>query len=171
MQISTPKAKEKDKYRYIILPDLAASIQHNDLLHVKVKACHDVYIALINGESENDQLYEVVLGGWNNSKSVLRTHKQQQPAARTSVGSVLDCTRFKEFVIKWTYSTINIVLSTNPGNSCILRWWTQTKLNPIKNVGVYTGFGSTGEWIFDYKAGSILIFQILITLIMVNTRN
>lgn len=124
-----------------------------------MKACHDVYIALINGKSENDQLYEIVLGGWNNMKSVLRTYKQQPTAARTSVRSVLDCTRFKEFVIKWTYSTINIVLNTTHGNSDILTWWTQTKLNPITNVGVYTGFGATGEWIFDNKAGSTLIFS------------
>lgn len=158
MHISTPNAMEKDKYKYIILPDLASSIQHNDFLHFKVKACRDVYIALINGKSENDQLYEIVLGGWNNMKSVLRTYKQQHTAERTYVGSVLDCTRFKEFVIKWTYSTINIVLNTTHGSSVILTWWTQTKLNPIINVGVFTGFGATGEWIFDYKTGSSLIF-------------
>lgn len=120
----------------------------NGLINFKVKSCNDVHFALISGQTEYDPLYEIVIGGWGNSKSVIRTSKQGSPVAQSS-GSYLNCNEFVEFWISWNNITITLgagVMTFN--NTGFLTWSLQSGLLSILNSGFYTAFGSTGEWIF-----------------------
>lgn len=120
----------------------------NGLINFKVKSCNDVHFALISGQTEYDPLYEIVIGGWGNSKSVIRTSKQGSPVAQKS-GSYLNCNEFVEFWITWNNVTITLGTGVKTFfNTGFLTWSLQSGLLSILDSGFYTAFGSTGEWIF-----------------------
>lgn len=48
----------------------------------------------------NRRPIEIILGGWSNSNSCLRT-RVQGPCRDQYDGDILDCKEFKEFVISW----------------------------------------------------------------------
>ena len=48
------------------------------LVHVEVRAPSDAHIALTSGKQETEPMYEIMLGGWENSASVIR-HNRQKP--------------------------------------------------------------------------------------------
>ncbi|VDI25424.1 Hypothetical predicted protein [Mytilus galloprovincialis] len=134
---------------YIILSNLGITLTHR-FISFKVKAKSDVHFALISGNTEYEQLYEIVIGGWTNTKSVIRTVKQ---GAHVSLkkGTFLDKGIFKVFWISWNDNTINVGRGLEAASGTIfLKWTNPTGLRPIRNAGFYTAFGSTGEWIF-YK--------------------
>lgn len=139
---------------YIILSTLGITISENNFINFKIKACNDVHVALISGNTENDPLYEIVIGGWKNTKSVLRTGKQANTAA-TDEGDFLICSEYKEFWISWDNITINIGRGdVFDDDTIFLTWSNADGLRTIINIGVYTAFGSTGEWIF-YQPGIV----------------
>lgn len=118
----------------------------------KVQACHDVHFALINGHSEQDQLYEIVIGGWNGMKSVIRTAKQSQEVKQKQHASkILDCSTYKQFWISWNHETIEVGEGGFIGQHTFMGWTSGAPLIPIQDGGFYTAFGSTGDWIFDIQ--------------------
>lgn len=53
-----------------------------DSIRFKVKASKDAHIALMSSNTDHDPpLFEIVLGGWANSKSVIRDRKQGRALA------------------------------------------------------------------------------------------
>jgi len=42
------------------------------IVNFKVRAPKDAHIALTTGPAENDPMVEVFIGGWENSKSIIR---------------------------------------------------------------------------------------------------
>ena len=44
----------------------------NNRIEFDVKASSDVHISLSSSNANQDHMYEIVLGGWRNSKSVIR---------------------------------------------------------------------------------------------------
>lgn len=152
-RINTPDSVYDPKY--IVLTNLAKTISSHQFITFKVKACHDAYIGLIAGDTVTSQLYEIVIGAFGNTKSVIRTAQQQIPAARTvSGGQFVHCQLYKQFWISWTYSTIKIGKGMSRNNLMFITLSKRNGLNPINNIAIYTGFGSTGEWVF-YKAGIV----------------
>ncbi|XP_052061188.1 uncharacterized protein LOC127701337 [Mytilus californianus] len=138
-----------NKQEYIILSNLGITLSHESI-SFKVKARSDVHFALISGNTENDQLYEIAIGGWRNTKSVIRTSKQGDPVD-SKHGTFLDDGVFKVFSISWYGDTINVGNGEDVVAGTIFLTWTNSDgLGPILNAGFYTAFGSTGEWIF-YK--------------------
>lgn len=111
-------------------------------------------MALISGNTENDTLYEIVIGGWRNTKSVLRKAKQSNLVAKTA-GVFLSCSQYKDFWISWDNITINIGRGDVFDDDAIFLTWSDTAgLWTITNIGFYTAFRSTGEWIF-YQPGIV----------------
>ncbi|CAG2206019.1 unnamed protein product [Mytilus edulis] len=140
---STPNRNE-----YVILSTLGITLT-NGFISFKVKVNSDVHFALISGTTEDDQLYEIVIGGWNNTKSVIRTAKQGRPVYSIK-GTFLDDGIFKEFWISWNDDTINVGHGLEAASGSIFLEWTNPNgLRPIRNAGFYTAYDSTaGEWIF-----------------------
>lgn len=114
-----------------------------DSIRFKVKASKDAHIALMSSNTDHDPLFEIVLGGWANSKSVIRDRKQGRALA-THHGLVLKKTNIEHFILNGAMD----IRVENEWNEQIMEWnYTSNPLN-ITNIGVSTGWGSTGYWSF-----------------------
>ena len=88
----------------------------------------------------------LLLGGWTNTQSVLRTAKQQTPVA-TVQNTPVDCNEFRPFWIRWTDGVYEVGYGLIVGTGHFLSYNSQS--TPMVNVvAVSTGFGATGTWLF-----------------------
>jgi len=62
-----------DKYNYIKMGDDITNMDH---VLIEVNATNDAHIALGEDTSHDGKHYEIILGGWNNNKSVIRAQNQ-----------------------------------------------------------------------------------------------
>ncbi|XP_071104952.1 uncharacterized protein [Haliotis cracherodii] len=128
-------------------------------LTFKVKTCGDAHVALKTLYQNSDtQMYEVVLGGWRNSKSVLRRCAQCDSLVEYS-GGVVSCSQYKQFWMSWSDGTVKAGRGGTVGQDEILSY-RDPHPHAINYFAAATGWGSPGEWIFDLCESS-LQFQFL----------
>lgn len=136
MSLQTP-----DEYKY---RRLGGSLLERNSIQFEVAANSDAHIALGTYYDH----YEIVLGGWANTNSVIRA-KNQGPPLCSCPGKALSTPTPEKFWASWNAG----------GDGCLTigRGWDFGKhvmmsvaLSPrnylIKSMYVSTGFGSTGAW-------------------------
>ncbi|XP_066292800.1 apolipoprotein(a)-like [Branchiostoma lanceolatum] len=128
----------------------------------EVKASSDVHIALSNQNSPMDDMYEIVIGGWSNSRSVIRRQEQGDAVASAATPDILSPSVYRGFLISWSgEGVISIRLETE---DYPFLTWTDPNPLPISHVGYSTGYSSTGTFLFcphqapkkwreDYRCG------------------
>lgn len=111
----------------------------NDNFSLDIKAKNDAHILLNNR-------YEIVLGGWNDTKSVIRDGIQADPIceAKTSVLKENEFVRFN-FLLK--NGTLKITKLNGDKTENLMG--VHTDLEHIESIKIHTGYGSKGEW--DYQ--------------------
>ncbi|XP_033724549.1 C3 and PZP-like alpha-2-macroglobulin domain-containing protein 8 [Pecten maximus] len=123
-------------YVYQPVPDCLAHFTF------QVKACRDAFVGLFNTSGE-PYTYRIVLGGWENVKSRLKTWSSY--SVYNFESNIVDCNVYKSFWVSWR----NNVISAGRGNSFnvgTLLSLTDQHPNQIRYVGISTGFGTSGEW-------------------------
>ena len=123
-----------------------------------VKANNDAHIALGVDAQHNGVHYEIVLGGWSNTGSVIRSGNQS-PHLAVFAGSVLDSTEYVMFQISWDENMLTVDRSSDYDTSTLVEIMKfEDRGNPIFNYDIKymmisTGWGATGEWkIIDYSS-------------------
>ena len=104
----------------------------NNEFDIKIKAKNDAHILI------NDK-YEIVIGGWGNSKSVIRKGIQGNSLCERLQREVLNERNYKNFKIK--LSNGNLIVE-NLMNAPV-------EDREIKSIKIHTGYGSSGFW--DYE--------------------
>ncbi|XP_069103906.1 uncharacterized protein [Argopecten irradians] len=108
--LDTPK--QHPTYSYTNLNEYNYTLDGRKTLKFEAKACNDVHVALMGPEGEKDKLYEIVLGGWQNSKSIIRTRKQG-PEVCFNPGGYLDCHQYRRFKVTWYNGEIKVLRYVN----------------------------------------------------------
>ncbi|CAG2239885.1 unnamed protein product [Mytilus edulis] len=140
-----------DTRSYTIVSNQGVSADDR-LMTFKVKACSHAYVGLMSGQTETDPLYEIVLGGMRNTYSKIRAGKEYRlPDLDNIDGPIVNCSHYVEFWIIWNDYTITVGLGLQVTRSVFLTWTSSDRLLAIKNIGIATGFGDTGEWTFYTK--------------------
>ena len=125
----------------------------------QVKACSDVHLALarIPGEAQV-QAYEVVIGGWENSKSVIRSFPQQMPpASEKDTPGILKCGEFVWFWVSWLDGKIRLGTGQEVGEAEVMSWTHDTgEVRSVHSVGLSTGTGHLGRFRIQYFDGQSL---------------
>lgn len=95
-------------------------------------------------------MYEIIIGGWNNTKSAIR-HIGKEPAEVVEIPTpnILKIDEMLGFWIRWYDNTISV---GHAGEDNSFMSHKAEQLFPIKYVGLSTGFGSSGSWLFDGKS-------------------
>lgn len=103
----------------------------------RVRASNDAHIALTSSEAESDPMLEVFIGGWSNSKSVIRRNRTKPEVAEEATPSILDAGEFRGFWIRWTD---NVVTVGREGEAAAFLSYNMSESFPINFVGVCTGW-------------------------------
>ncbi|XP_046373288.2 uncharacterized protein LOC124146849 [Haliotis rufescens] len=141
-------------HTYHSLFDHGVKQRSHTSLKFKVKACGDAHVALQTLYQNSDtQMYEIVLGGWSNSKSVFRRCAQCDSLVEYS-GAVVSCSQYKQFWTSWGDGTVKAGRGGTVGQDEILSY-TDPNPHAINYFAAATGFGSSGEWIFDLCESSL----------------
>ncbi|XP_021353607.1 uncharacterized protein LOC110450424 isoform X1 [Mizuhopecten yessoensis] len=137
------KQQSPPHFTYTKLKDYGFRPNPDNSIVFHVKACSDAHVGLI---SNDQRVYEVVIGGWSNTKSVIRTNRGEKPKA-THNGALLSCSTFRTFYLSWNGGRIILHRNTSNGWDKVMEWQDP---NPktITNVAFTTGLWATGAWRF-----------------------
>ena len=100
-----------------------------------MKAASNAHITL---KADNGELYEVLLGGWNNQKSCLRQYHIRGYCLSEFWGPILNDTMFLPFWISWTDSNIRVGFGEVAGLSELMEYYDPTPIE-ITTLAITTG--------------------------------
>lgn len=132
MDVNTP-----DKLEYQFFPVSSGSIQF------KVRTPNDAHIALTMGPQESDPMVEVFIGGWGNTKSVIRRNRTKPEKVEIETPQILNGGEFRGFWVRWDGG---IISAGREGEAIPFIAWSDPEPFPIGFVGVCTGWGASGTW-------------------------
>ncbi|CAB3239749.1 unnamed protein product [Arctia plantaginis] len=127
----------QDKLEYHFFPVSSGSVQF------KVRAANDAHIALTMGPQEADPIVEIFIGGWGNTKSVIRRNRTKPEKVEIETPQILNGGEFRGFWIRWDGG---IISAGREGEVIPFISWSDPQPFPIAFVGVCTGWGATGTW-------------------------
>jgi farsoic acid methyltransferase len=113
-----------------------------------VRACHDAQLALSALPLVTDTAaYQVIIGGWENTKSALRKNMGYQTDTEVIVDTenILSCEESREFWVAWSDGTIAAGNGHFPFYHVIMQW-EDTDFRAITSVGFASGHGSDADW-------------------------
>merc|ERR1719420_361396 len=110
----------------------------------QVMANNDAHIGLFpsNPIDANSGFYEIVLGGWANTKSVIRTSRGGANMVEVDTPNINSGSAHQTFTIVFKSGMIDVQDAS--GNSIMS--WTDTSPMLPKYMGFMTGWGSSGDW-------------------------
>jgi len=136
IELNTP-----DKLEYQFYPTNGAFV-----FTFKVRAANDAHVALAPVAAEAEPIYEVFIGGWGNTKSVIRRNRQKPDVVEVETPEVLNAGEYRGFWIRW-YD--NVITVGREGEAAAFMSYDAPDLFPVSYVGVCTGWGASGSWLID----------------------
>ncbi|XP_030375225.1 uncharacterized protein LOC115624613 [Scaptodrosophila lebanonensis] len=140
IEINTP-----DKLEYQFFP------ASGGVFVFQVRSAKDAHIALTTGPQESNPMYEIFLGGWDNSKSVIRKDRQKPDVVELPTPGILNAGEFRGFWVRW-YD--NVITVGREGEAAAFLSYDAGQLFPVNFVGICTGWGAAGTWLLDDSAPS-----------------
>jgi hypothetical protein len=116
----------------------------------RVRCANDAHLALTSGPAESDPMLEVFIGGWKNSKSIIRKNRTKPDVAEADTPEVCCGEEFRGFWIRWTENFITV--GKEGEAAAFLSYDNTAEPFPINFVGVCTGWGACGSWILEAPA-------------------
>lgn len=102
-------------YHYFFVIDAGIDIRGKNNVTFKVQSCRDVHIGLAARYNDTDHdFYEIVLGGWANSMSVIRRQKQGSHVVEAHHHPD-DCNHLRPFWISWIGGRIAVGTGSRMG--------------------------------------------------------
>ena len=92
-------------------------------------------------------MYEIVIGGWGNSQSVIRRGSQGSTKDLKSTKDILKSTEDRPFWADAKDGFVRLGTGNIIGSNIVLEWKDNLPLD-VNYVGFMTGWGSTGVWKF-----------------------
>lgn len=115
-------------------------------LQFRIKAPNDAHVALTTGPSEGDPMLEVFIGGWSNSRSIVRKNRTKPDVAEANTPDILSEDEMRGFWIRWHDGEITV---GREGEQFAFLSYTEPEPFEITHFGVCTGWGASGEWLIE----------------------
>jgi len=121
-----------------------------------VQACSDVRVLLSEDPYRpTGHLHEVVLGAWNNTKSLIYADvNTNTTGVEVNTPALLSCEEMRTFWIQWQLDGL-IVVGQGSLNTSELMRYRDPSPHPILAVSISTGEGSIGKWRFNRRTGGL----------------
>ncbi|CAL7938983.1 unnamed protein product [Xylocopa violacea] len=118
-------------------------------LKLSVQAAHDARISLrthLDGESN---VYEIIIGGWGNTMSVIRRNNEDHNVAEAETRNILDAQHMCNMRLQWSCDgTLNI----GHQNGEVFLSYKDRNPFAVNYIGVSTAWGATGEFLIEESA-------------------
>lgn len=126
------------------------SVIDEESIVFKVRACSDVHIGLSRYPGISYvEMYEIVIGGWGNTKSVIRTSMQQEhPEAELDEADTVSCDSSRHFWVSWPNGRIAFGRGSHVGSREMLHW-TDPNPHEVTAVGITNAADNNGTWEFS----------------------
>ncbi|KAI8519677.1 hypothetical protein Bbelb_029340 [Branchiostoma belcheri] len=112
----------------------------------QVSANNDAFIGLSPENHDVTNMYEIVIGGWSNTKSAIRRRKQGESRALVSTPGIISPTEYRTF---WINLAPDGTISVGKGGvSQPFMSWRDPNPIRVSYAGYSTGWGATGRWKF-----------------------
>lgn len=111
---------------------------------MKVRAPNDAHIALTGGPNETHPIIEAIIGGWQNTKSVIRKNKSEVNKVECDTPDILSLAEYRVFWIRVTEAAVKI---GRAGEAVPFLSWQDPEPFVVQSIGVCTGGGASGNWI------------------------
>ncbi|XP_062705661.1 uncharacterized protein LOC109421536 isoform X1 [Aedes albopictus] len=130
----------EDKLEYQFFP------VSKGVVNFKVRAPNDAHLALTSGPAESEPMLEVFIGGWKNTKSVIRKNRAKPDVCEVDTPDILNAGEFRGFWVKWMDNVITVGME---GAAAAFLSYENPDAYDINYVGVCTGWGANGSWIIE----------------------
>ncbi|XP_078666355.1 C3 and PZP-like alpha-2-macroglobulin domain-containing protein 8 isoform X2 [Branchiostoma floridae x Branchiostoma belcheri] len=137
IHISTPN---KYEYQYVKKPT------ETTIFTFATKASNDVHLSLSARPTDMPSMYEIVIGGWQNTQSWVTRSKQGDHLVTVPTPEILSWHEFRAFWLSWTDGVIEVGYGIEPTNDSLIMTWVDPDPLPVKYIGFSTGWGSLGEF-------------------------
>jgi hypothetical protein len=128
--------------------NLITPIISNNSFELNIRASNDIHIKLTHLDLE----YEIVLGGWNNTKSVIREHNNE--IFNLIENNIADKNNYNNFQINITNDVLNIIKNNKLIISQKIKYYFE-----IKNIYFKTGYGSVGDLTYNTSQNKCFYFM------------
>ena len=123
------------------------TVMDEDHIVFRARACSDVHVGLARYPGiSNVEMYEVVLGGWENTKCAIRSSIQGESEVEVQEEGVVSCTQSRSFWISWVDGAIKAGRGANVGERTILYWQPAEPMHLINAAGFTNWDGVNGTW-------------------------
>lgn len=130
-------------YQYHYIDELSTYIRQEKYIQFDIKGCNDAHFILSEHRNDSFSSYEIVIGGWGNTQSVIRDCKQCISMA-TASHSPLYCTEFRPFWVSWGSGTIRVGEGREMGTGTFMEWSDPTS-HPVNFLG-FSSWSSMMSW-------------------------
>lgn len=114
----------------------------------ELDASNDAHLGFFTASRSLDEMYEIVISGWGNTKSVIRRRNQgPEKTDRASTKGLLSSGSYTHLWADAKGGVVRFGRGDVVGQDVILQWNDPHPLN-VTSVGMMTGWGSSGKWIF-----------------------
>ena len=110
-----------------------------------VRAKSDVHMGFFTKDKSKYDMYEIVIGGWGNKKSVIRRRNQGSNLVTQQTDNIVSSTEDRSFWADANNGYVRLGRGSTIGMNIVLSWIDPNPLIPTY-VGFMTGWGATGEW-------------------------
>jgi len=138
-EISTGEEKE-----YLIYP---LDSKSKNTLTFDVKCKNDAHIALLSSNAVDSPMIEIFIGGWANTKSVIRFNQTKPEKAEVDTPDIVSDEEYRRFWVTFKKNVIEV--GREDETSAFLSWTNDEDPFVVTHYAFTTGWGSTGTWIFD----------------------
>lgn len=129
-----------DKLEYRYYPN------NSGFQQFRVRAGNDAHMALTSGPLETDPMYEIFIGGWGNTRSIIRRSRAKPEKAEAETPGILNGEEFRGFWLRWGGGRVS---AGREGESAPFIEWQDPEPFHVGFVGVCTGWGACGNWILE----------------------
>ena len=137
-------------YSYRYLDEFDFSLRGSQYVTFFVKSASEAHIALSRFHDPHSYTYEVVIGDYGNSRTIIRDCTQCYPKVQLE-HEPLDVSEFRGFWISWKRGVIRVGQGTTTDENELLIWRDPLP-HEVNFIGISTGWGADahGQWIFGH---------------------
>ena len=100
--------------------------------------------------------YEVVIGGYNNKLSAVRSSVSGPDEKTASTDNILSCTEPRWFWISWNAGELHFGRGNAVEEDVVISW-KEANVGWVEGVGITTAMNNKGVWDFTTVSGTELV--------------